>query len=152
MLNKRKANFAELVWTAAGDVGRNAPAIADKIIKSAFPLTYEEAEIEGASAMLRTGVIAAVKEILRNTTDDDAQHDFAAIDPAFGQIVRRLKSKTYFVTSLGEYLSIAELIADPALLDDARRHMRKKGEECLAEAKTLDQLFHAVTAQAESAA
>lgn len=145
MLNKRKSNFAELVWTSAAVVGNNAPAVADRIIREAFPLTISEAEIEGAATMLRVGVIAAVKDVLKNGAVSDDTIDFSEIDPAFGKIARRLKSKTYFVEMRNEYVSVAGLIRDPALLDDARRFMRRKGEECLAEAKNLDELYAAVT-------
>lgn len=61
MLNRRYANFAEMVWVTAAKVGNSAPAIADKIMKRAFPKTYEEAEIEGADRMLRIGVIDQIK-------------------------------------------------------------------------------------------
>jgi hypothetical protein len=66
MLNNRTANFAELVWSAAAKVGNNAPAITDKIIRRAFPQTCAEAHIEGADKMLRVGVIADVKRILKH--------------------------------------------------------------------------------------
>jgi hypothetical protein len=145
MLNRRVANFAELVWTTAAKVGNNAPAIADKIIKRAFPETYSEAQIEGADKMLRTGVIESIKSILKHAASDDNQMDFSEIDPKFSRIVKKLKSKTYFVESAGEYVSVSRLIEEPDLLDDARRHMRRKGMECLAEAKVLDELYAKVT-------
>jgi hypothetical protein len=145
MLNKRVANFAELVWTTAGKVGNSAPAIADKIIKRAFPQTVAEAEIEGADKMLRVGVINAIKTILKHAAAADEQIDFSSIEPKFGRIVKKLKSNAYFVESAGEYVSISRLIEEPDLLDDARRHMRRKGMECLADAKVLDELYAAIT-------
>jgi hypothetical protein len=143
MLHRRIANFAELVWSTAAKVGNNAPAITDKIIKRAFPQTVAEARIEGADKMLRVGVIAEVKRILKHATDD-TQIDFSDVAPEFATIARKLKSKTYFVESADEYVDVPSLIADPALLDDARKFMRRKGEECLAEAKILDELYAAV--------
>lgn len=145
MLNKRVANFAELVWTTAAKVGNSAPAIADKIMKRAFPQTVTEAKIEGADRMLRIGIIAAIKDILKHAADDDDQIDFSTIDPKFGRIVKKLKSKTYFVEAAQEYIPVSRLIEEPELLDDARRHMRRKGMECLAEAKVLDELYAALT-------
>lgn len=144
MLDKRSVNFAEMVWRAARSAGRNAPAIADKIMKRAFPQTVAEAEIEGASTMLRVGVIAAVKDILKHSETDDQTIDFAAIEESFGRIIKKLKSKTYFVEQLGEYVPVNRLIDDASLLDDARNFMRRKGEECLAEAKVLDELYEAI--------
>ena len=145
MLNKRLSNFAELVWGAASRLGRDGSRVTDDIIKRAFPKTVEEAEIEGADKMLRTGVLKEVKRILSHG-DDDGQFDFADIDPAFVNIVSRLKKRAYFVEALEQYVPIADLIKDPALLDDARRLMRRKGEECLAEAQVLDELYVAVSA------
>jgi hypothetical protein len=144
MLNKRTANFAELVWSTAAKVGNNAPAITDKIIKRAFPQTYAEAHIEGADKMLRVGVIADVKRILKRGAFDETQIDFSDVAPEFAKIAQALKSKTYFVESANEYVDVPNLIADPALLDDARKFMRRKGEECLAEANTLDELYVAI--------
>ncbi len=145
MLNKRVANFAELVWATAARVGNSAPAIADKIMKRAFPQTVSEAEVEGADRMLRVGVIAEVKRILKHGAADEAQADFSDLVPEFAKIARGLKSRTYFVETANEYVDVSGLIAEPALLDDARRYMRRKGEECLAEAKILDELYAAVT-------
>lgn len=149
MLNKRTANFAEMVWSAAAKVGNNAPAITDKIIKRAFPQTCTEARIEGADKMLRAGVIADVKRILKRGAVDETQVDFSDMAPEFAKIVQALKSKTYFVESANEYVDVPSLIADPALLDDARKFMRRKGEECMAEANILDELYVALTREAE---
>jgi hypothetical protein len=148
MLNKRTANFTDLVRTAAVKVGNNAPAIADKIMKRAFPQTCIEARIEGADKMLRVGIIADVKRILKRGATDDTQIDFSDAAPEFAAIVRKLKSKTYFVESADEYVDVPSLITDPALLDDARKFMRRKGQECLAEANTLDELYVAVAGAA----
>lgn len=150
MLNKRAANFAEMVWSAAAKVGNNAPAITDKIIKRAFPQTCTEARIEGADKMLRIGVIADVKRILKRGAVDETQIDFSDLAPDFAAIARDLKSRSYFVESANEYVDVPSLIADPALLDDARKFMRRKGEECLAEAKILDELYVAVTGEGAS--
>jgi hypothetical protein len=59
--------------------------------------------------------------------------------------VKDLRSKSYFAESAAEYVAIPDLIAEPELLDDARRFMRRKGIECLAEADRLDALYAAVT-------
>jgi hypothetical protein len=41
------------------------------------------------------------------------------VAPEFAKIAQALKSKTYFVESADEYVDVPNLIADPALLDDA---------------------------------
>ena len=53
--------------------------------------------------------------------------------------------------SAEEYVAIPALIAEPELLDDARRFMRRKGKECLDEADRLDALYVAVTADGSAA-
>lgn len=145
MLNKRSSNFNTLVWEAAHRVGNSATRITDDIIRSVFPKTAEHAEYEGADKMLRHGVIVEVKRILTKNKDDADQIDMHSIDPSFGEIVSRLKKSKYFVEELDEYVPVAELIRNPELLDSARKLMQRKGEECLAEAKTLGELFEAVT-------
>jgi hypothetical protein len=146
MLNSQSAAFAASVWEIASRLGNNAPRIADDIMEEAFPLTCSQARQEGALRMLRTGIITEVKRILRNQDDGLGQGDFCEVSETFAPLVRALRSKTYFVESAQEYVAIPELIAEPDLLDDARRFMRRKGIECLAEADRLDALFAAVTA------
>jgi len=146
MLDSQTVAFAERVWEIASQLGNNAPKIADDMMEAAFPLTCSQARQEGALRMLRTGIIAEVKRILRNQNDGLGQGDFLEITETFAPLVRALRSKTYFVESAEEYVAIPDLISEPELLDDARRFMRRKGIECLAEADRLDALFAAVTA------
>ena len=145
MLNSQSAAFAAAVWEVATRLGNNAPRIADEIMEAAFPLTCSQAREEGALRMLRTGIVSEVKRILRNQDDGPAQGDFSEICAAFAPLVKDLRSKSYFVESAAEYVAIPDRIADPELLDDARRFMRRKGIECLAEADRLDALYAAVT-------
>jgi len=143
MLN-RVASFAEAVWIAAGEVGKNAPKIADEVLRAIFPRTSTEAEKEGADRMLRRGVIEAIKKILSAVEADD-QGDFGEIDPSFASIVRRLHKGAYYVEGdVEEYIPVGQLIKNPEWLDSARKLMRRKGEECLAEAEVLDELYEVV--------
>ena len=145
MLNSQSAAFAASVWEVASRLGNNAPKIGDDIMEAAFPLTCSQAREEGALRMLRTGIISEVKRILRNRDDSISQADFAEVCKAFAPLVKDLRSKSYFVEAAQEYVAVPDLIAEPDLLDDARRFMRRKGIECLAEANRLDALFAAVT-------
>jgi len=134
MLDSQAAAFAERVWGYAARLGNNAPRIADDIMEAAFPLTCSQARQEGALRMLRTGIISEVKRILRNRDDGLSQLDFAEVWGAFAPLVKKLRSKSYFVESAQVYVGIHALIAEPELLDDARQFMRRKGIECLGEA------------------
>lgn len=146
MLKTRAPNFAEQVWIAASVVGRSPPKIVDHILDKFFPVTVSAAEDEGALPMLRKGCIVEAKRVLRSAASDDAQHDFDRIDPAFQPLVQKLRRPSYHVESLDEEVVVAELISNPAHLNEARRFMRRKGEECIAEAERLDELYDAVTA------
>ena len=149
MLQKRNADFAEEVWRTSARLDSLSPTrIADDMIGRLFPVTLSAAEDEGAATMLRKGVVAAVKDVLASPSSHVAQADFASISPAFAPTVRTLKRPSYFVEGRGEYVSIAELIREPALLNDARGFMRRKGDECLAEADRLDQLYREVVGSA----
>lgn len=145
MLKKRAPDFHELVWQAATRVGNSAPRVTNEIVETAFPATLRCARDEGAEKMLRRGIISEVKRILRAAGEDADQHDFSQIDPVHWDAVRELKSRSYFVEGTDEYVSVPRLINEPDLLDDARRFMRKKGLECIAEANRLDDLYLAVT-------
>ena len=150
-MNEQTATFASRVWMIASSVGNSAPKITDVIMAETFPRTCQEARQEGALKMLRTGIIAEVKRILRNRDDGTGQRDFCDISPQFAPLIKVLKSRTYFVQSAQEYVPVPELIAEPGLLDDARRYMRLKGMECLAEADRLDALYEAVIDQGSDA-
>lgn len=152
MLDSRSAAFSERVWEVASQLGNNAPKVADEMMEDAFPLTCTQARQEGALRMLRTGIITEVKRILRTQDDAVGQADFADVCKAFAPLVKGLRSKSYFVESAEEYVAIPDLIAEPALLDDARRFMRRKGKECLDEADRLDALYAAVTSDDPDAA
>jgi len=152
MLDSQAAGFTERVWEVASQLGNNAPKIADDMMEDAFPLTCTQARQEGALRMLRTGIITEVKRILRTQGDAVGQADFADVCEAFAPLVKDLRSKSYFVESAEEYVAIPDLIAEPALLDDARRFMRRKGKECLDEADRLDALYAAVANDAPDAA
>lgn len=145
MLNSKLAHFTDLVWAAAAKIGKNRARVADEILKQAFPRTCEAADHEGADKMLRTGVILEIGRILRGGEPDADQHDFSEIDAKFLPLVKGLRSRSYFVEAAEEYVAVADLINDPAQLDDARKHMRRKGMECLDEAQRLDRLYAAVT-------
>lgn len=152
MLDSQSAAFAERVWDHASRLGNNAPRIADEMMEAAFPLTCTQARQEGALRMLRTGIISEVKRILRNRDDGGHQADFAEVCAAFSPLVKDLRSKSYFVESAAEYVSVLDMITEPELLDDARRFMRRKGVECVAEADRLDALYAAVTCNHPDAA
>lgn len=144
MLNSQTAQFASMVWVTANRVGNSAPKIADEIMQETFPETCSAAQQEGVFKMLRVGIITEIKRILRAGEDVDGQIDFGDDNEQFAHIISELKSKTYFVESAGEYVSVPDLISDPDLLDDARKFMRRKGVECIEEAARLDKLYLAV--------
>ena len=152
MLDSQSAGFAERVWDVASQLGNNAPKIADDMMEDAFPLTCSQARQEGALRMLRTGIITEVKRILRTQDEAVGQADFSDLCESFAPLVKDLRSKSYFVESAAEYVAIPHLIAEPELLDDARRFMRRKGKECLDEADRLDALHAAVTGSARDTA
>lgn len=144
MLNEQLRVVNDAIWEAAARVGNNAPKVADAILESVFPRTCSAAHDEGAFTILRRGFIGHVSKILKSYPDDK-QRDFAQIAEEFGPFVKELKSASYYVESAQELVSVADLISDPALLDDARKYMRRKGQECFDEARRLDELYYAVT-------
>jgi hypothetical protein len=146
MLETHYRDFTVCVWNVARRIGLKPPAVADEVITDLFPNTRREAVDEGADKMLRNGVIAAVKRVLKQDDSGSEQLDLSNVDESFRPIVAKLGSHSYHVEALEERVPIATLIANPDLLDDARKFMRRKGEECLAEAERLDQLYNAVMA------
>lgn len=144
MLTDRLELFRSLVWEHVAKVGSNPSKVTDAIMAQAFPLTVNAASEEGADGMLRNGVQSRVKQMIRHS-EPARQLDFASINATYAPIAAKLKSNFYFVESLDEQVPISKLIAEPELLDEARKFMRQKGVECLTEARTLDELYGAVT-------
>ncbi|MCC5976323.1 MAG: hypothetical protein JJT81_20065 [Rubellimicrobium sp.] len=147
MPDRPTPDFAAHVWQSAARLGRSAPRIVDDILRAVFPETTMAAESEGAARILRTGCISEVKRVLRTPPLDDAQAGFDQIDASFRPFVAPLQRPSYFVPERDEEVPVTELIAAPDELDAARRFMRRKGMECLAEADRLDLLYEAVVAQ-----
>ncbi|ASP83577.1 hypothetical protein [Sinorhizobium meliloti] len=144
MLNDKLRNFFDLVNRAAAVHGLNAKAVADEIIREAFPETTAAAEIEGADAMLRNGVVAFIAQHFKRTPPADGRQLKLDIPEPLTPIVAKLKAAAHYVESLGQYVPVPILIANPPWLDDARKYKRRKGEETLDEAAVLDELYVAV--------
>ena len=148
---KRMPNFADLVWAAVPIVGRSAPRIFKFVMNDALPETVRAAEAEGALRLLHNGGVIEVKRVLRTAPEGLDQSDFGQVDASFTPFVRSLQRPSYFVPELEEEVLVAELIAQPEYLDSARRFMRKKGVECLNEARRLDELYRVVTSDGSRA-
>jgi hypothetical protein len=140
-----RSELTELINDAAATAGNSGPKIADRIIGIAYPETIEAAKREGCETYLRRGLIAHISRYLRRTNATPTQIDLSDVHPSFQPIARRLKSSAYYVPSIEEYVGIADLIGSLSQLNEARGYMRLKGVQCLAEARTLDQLYEAAT-------
>ena len=147
MLKSKLHHFHDLI----GLYGQNVPVIAKAIIERAFPETFESADREGCEGMLFEGVKGAVSRYIRKRSVMVAdQPTFDGWDEAVREAAAELKSSAYTVPSTGEAVSVARLVANPDLLDEARKFMRQKGMECLAEAKRLDDLYGEVLRAAKT--
>lgn len=147
MLTDKLQAFYQSVHSAMMEVGNSAPRIADRVIADAFPDTSEAAEREGADKMLRDGVIAFLTNYLKRNANApmEAQGDFAELCDEFRDIVGKLHNQSHYVPTLQQHMPVGFLIANPDYLDEARKFKRQKGEETLAEAAALDELYDAVT-------
>lgn len=147
-----RSELTELINDAAASAGASGPKIADRIIGIAFPDTVAAAKREGCETYLRRGLISHISRHLRSTHAVPSQVDLSEIAPGFRPIAQRLKSAAYYVPSVEEYVGIGDLLNSLAQLNEARAFMRTKGVECLAEARTLDQLYEAASEPANDLA
>ena len=147
MLTDKLQPFYQHFHAAMLEVGNSAPRIADRVIAEAFPNTADAAEREGADKMLRDGVIEFIAKYLKRNANAPLEHqgDFAEVNEQFRDIVGRLHSGSHYVPTLQQHMPTAYLIENPRFLDEARKFKRRKGEETLAEAAVLDELYEAVT-------
>lgn len=147
MLTEKLQDFYRCLHDAMREVGNSAPRLADRVLAEAFPDTYRAAEREGADKMLRDGVIAFISNYLKRTSNMPVagQRDFVEISEEFRDIVGKLHSHSHYVPTLQQHMPVGFLIAHPDFLDEARKFKRQKGEETLAEADALDELYDAVT-------
>lgn len=145
MLNDKLALFYAKVNEAAATHGLDPKAVADVVIAEVFPDTAAAAGHEGADTMLRNGVVQFLTAYFKRAPKIDPDQLELGIPDQFNPIVSKLKSSAHYVEELSQLVPVALLIAQPAWLDDARRYKRRKGEETIAEAAVLDELYHAVT-------
>lgn len=145
MLKAVLADFYALADQARAKFGDNAPRVTDDIIERAFPETFAASMQEGCDRMFRDGVKDAVAKFIRKPSVDDRQRSFDDIAPELPPLAQELGSVAYFVPGLdgGEYIGVPDLCHDLPKLNAARAFMRQKGDECLREAKRLDDLYHA---------
>lgn len=124
--------------------GNSAPGIADAVITTTYPKTVKVSQKEGAYGLLRTGVVVFVRAYLKGEgihitpTADADQAGMWEIAPGFQEVAAQLTHEEYFVPSLGDFVPKAKLIALPPLFDEARKFVRSKGDECIAEADRMD--------------
>ena len=144
MLKTKLHDFYTVIERAVATHGGNVPLVTREAIDAAFPDSVEASEREGCDSMLYSGVKEAVSKYIRSRRDNADQADFSDLCDQFKPYISELKSTSYTVPSLGEAIPIGRLIAFPPLLDEARQFMRQKGNECLAEAKRMDDLYAAV--------
>jgi hypothetical protein len=148
MLHDRRTEFVSLVWMTVRRTGRSAPRIANDLMGRMFPESMVATQKEGGDRYFRAGVIAAIKRVIKQKDKGaPTQADFDEIDPSFRPLVESLGSATYYVEQLRMHMTVRELIDDPELLDDARKFMRRKTDENLAETRKLDALYEAVIAK-----
>lgn len=150
MLKAVLADFYALADQARAKFGDNAPRVTDDIIERAFPETFQASQTEGCDRMFRDGVKDAVAQYIRKPGIDERQRTFDDIAPALLPLAMELGSVAYYVPSAdgGSYIGVPDLCHDLTQLDAARAFMRQKGDECLREAKRLDDLYAAAIALA----
>lgn len=136
----------DAIIEAANALGaRSGPAVADAIIAQVFPKTLKSAKGESAEHILRNGLIAHVARVLKGTASQAVQNDFAALEATFGEYIKPLKNRSYFVPSREEYVALGDMIARPHEIKEAATSLRKHGRDCIDEADRLELLFEAVT-------
>lgn len=144
MLNNKLQIFLQKVNEAVAIHGLNAKAVTDAVIVEAFPETISAAIDEGADSMLRNGVIDFLSSHFKRVP---AHHPFQLsldIPESVRPIVAKLKGEAHYVKKLGRYVPNAILISNRSWLNDARNYKRAKGNEVLAEAQLLDEIYVAL--------
>lgn len=144
MLNDKLDLYHQKKNEAVALFGLNASKVADFIIGDCFPETVEAAEREGCIFMLRRGLIQQLTNEFKRADPIEARQLELDFPPAVRDIVPRLKGTHHYVESLGEWVDIRELCQNLAWLDDARKYKRAKGEQVLAEATVLDEIYAAL--------
>lgn len=153
MLNSQTNMLNDAVWLAVAKLGTmNTARVVDNIIEDVLPETVSASRHEGVYSMLRTGVMAHVRKILGSKVEEDGAPSLFDVDPHLAPYVSALKRGAYYVESLDEFVSLARLIKEITLLDEASKYMRRKGEETLAEADALDKLYRAASAANDNVA
>jgi hypothetical protein len=144
MLNDKLRLYHEKKNEAVAIFGMSAAKVADHIIKQCFPETVNAAEREGCGYMLRSGLIQQLTNDFKHTSPID-KHQFEFDFPEkIRSIIGKLKGESHYVPSEALWIRNQDLFDNPEWLDGARRFKRDKGNEVLAEADVLDEIYFAL--------
>lgn len=153
MLKSKLEHFYAAVDMARQTVGESPAKIADEVIKTAFPHSYDSTREEGCDDMLRVGVIKAITRYITKPAASERQTHMNDIEPDLLPLVEPLSKTAYLVPSLegsvvdedtrtiGFYVPIADLIADLDALKSARDFLAEKAGHVQAEADKLSVLI-----------
>lgn len=149
MAGRTWSSFETMVDTLVASLGTaKAGVIAEAVISRLYPKTKASAEAELAWRHFYSGVAGSVRAYLKHTASPSTvdPDTFFARHPELFPFIERLSHTSYYTPAQDEYVSIYALCENPEMLDSARRFMRQKGVEVLAEADLLDELYDAVKA------
>jgi hypothetical protein len=146
MLHEKIATFPSMVQALIVEMQtRNPSVIANGIIERLYPETARAAQTEGAIKFFQNGVKAGVRNEVTKLPRSDEQQHMAELYPDLFPYVAELRRGTYYVPETSEYVTVAELIDSPTMLDSARKYLRQHGLDTIEEAGRLDELYKAVS-------
>jgi len=153
MIDEKKATsiFAEYVATIKDKLGaekKDAPEIADAVMRDIFPKTSSQAKREnGAFTHFKTGVTQAVRQQIKEKKVDVDQVDFAEQHPDLFPYADKLQRGHYYLPSMQGYLSLQELLSDVAHVDEAANYLENHAEDTMKEVRSLRALSKAMKAK-----
>lgn len=145
--------FAEYVASVKDRMGaekKDAPTIADAVLKDVFPKTSAQAKREnGAFTHFRAGVTQAVSRLIKDRGEELAtdQLHFADDHPDLFPYVDVLQRSHYYILSSKAYLSLQEVLSDRRLVDEAADYLEAHAADTMKEVRSLRALSKAMKAK-----
>ena len=137
--------YLEIKAAAIAKFGMRPAPVADAILAECFPETTYAAKREGCDMTLRLGLIETLKKEFKHAAQPDEFEQYSFEFPeSIRDIVPRLKGTSQYVEGYGGYIPNKALFSRSDWLDDARKYKRKKGDEAIAVANVLDEIYAAL--------
>lgn len=144
VIHRQLSAFYQYIDAARNRVRGDTGSIAAAVIFDAFPETVTASKGEGCERIFFAAVQEEIRDCIKKPKVPKNQLTWDDVPGFLVVLMKELKSEAFFVPDDkggGELVDIGVVVKNLPKLDLARKYLRKKGDETLAEATRLDGIY-----------